>query len=64
MTKLNTARTLEELTSTLVKLESFLELEQRRYSKTVSDDMVELVNELMDDVQAQKHELVEELWRA
>ena len=44
-------RTLEELTETLVKLENFLELEERRHSKTVTPDMVVLVNELMDNVQ-------------
>lgn len=58
MATLEVDRTLEELTETLVKLESFLELEERRQSKTVTPDMVVLVNELMDNVQKQKKELV------
>ena len=58
MATLEVGRTLEELTATLVKLESFLELEELRHSKTVTPDMVVLVNELMDNVQKQKKELV------
>lgn len=58
MATLEVDRTLEELTATLVKLESFLELEERRHSKTVTPDMIVLVNELMDNVQKQKKELV------